>query len=153
MSDEAQIGWASCMGCCALAVILAVLSVVGYACSWVGEAADVAKKEFGASALLKKYEEFKDISAALDAKIASIQVMEGSLHEMEKDKINWTRADKEQYYLMVNETNGMKASFNGLAAEYNSAMSKFNYKFCNVGDLPQGADKPLPREYKSYLIK
>ena len=42
---------------------------------------------------------------------------------------------------------------NQLCAEYNSAMSKFNYRFTNIGDLPEGATEPLPREYKPYINK
>jgi hypothetical protein len=45
----------------------------------------------------------------------------------------------------------MKYSFNQLAADYNAQMAKINYAFCNVGQLPQGATTPLPREYKPYI--
>lgn len=40
-----------------------------------------------------------------------------------------------------------------VTAEYNAAMVKFNYAFCNVGTLPQGATTPLAREYKTYLTE
>jgi hypothetical protein len=40
---------------------------------------------------------------------------------------------------------------NELCSEYNSAMSKFNYAFTNVGSLPQGATTVLPKEVKPYI--
>jgi hypothetical protein len=59
----------------------------------------------------------------------------------------------ERLSIWQSEVAGVKASYNLLAADYNSAMSKFNYAFCNVGKLPQGAVEPLPREYKPYIYK
>ena len=53
--------------------------------------------------------------------------------------------------LWRSEVAGVKASYNGLAAEYNAQMAKFNWQFCNVGDLPKGADVALPREFKPYV--
>jgi hypothetical protein len=47
---------------------------------------------------------------------------------------------------------GIKASYRTLAAEYNAAMAKFNYRFANAGDLPEGATEPLPREFATYAI-
>jgi len=32
-------------------------------------------------------------------------------------------------------------------------MAKFNWAFANVGELPKGADRPLPREFKPYETK
>jgi hypothetical protein len=49
------------------------------------------------------------------------------------------------------ELDGVKASYNDLAADYNSAMSKANVNFTNVGDLPKGASEPLPREVAPYI--
>lgn len=47
---------------------------------------------------------------------------------------------------------GLKASYNELASQYNAAMVKFNYAFCNAGDMPDGSMQPLPRQYKPYII-
>lgn len=44
-----------------------------------------------------------------------------------------------------------KPSYNSLAADYNSQMAKFNWRFANKGDLPPGATDPLPREFKPYV--
>ncbi len=125
--------------------------------SWgVGRTIDVAKQELDPGILLKKYEWFKDASAQLDKKIADIQVYESRFKQMDitykkipRDK--WPRDDREQYNLWQTEVAGVKASFNSLAAEYNSQMTKINWRFTNIGDLPKGADKPLPREYKTYI--
>lgn len=126
-------------------------------CSTVAKDAEqTAVKEFKPSALLKKYEYFKDVSAQLDKKVADINVYSARFEQLKQDygylpRAQWGREDREQYNIWMSEVAGIKASYNELAAEYNSAMSKFNYSFCNVGQLPQGATTPLPREYKPYL--
>lgn len=66
-------------------------------------------------------------------------------------RTDWPRADLEQYNLWSSEFAGVIASYNGLAAEYNAQMSKANWAFTNVGDLPDGASEPLPREFATYL--
>lgn len=121
--------------------------------SLFSEAAQVGQEEFGPRALLVKYELFKDQAAALDSKRATIEVTEQALAELRTQQTSWTRADREEYYLRVSELRGLKASYNSLAAEYNASMSKFNYRFANVGELPEGASQPLPREFKPYLEK
>ncbi len=129
--------------------------VLGLSCvlTTFGKVAKVAQEELGPSALLKKYSDFKDMAAVLEAKKASIEVNENLAANMEKDKASWQRQDKEAYYLLQAEIAGMKSSFNQLASEYNSNMSKIHYRFCNTGELPQGAKDPLRREFKAYLVK
>lgn len=117
-------------------------------------AAQVVKKEFYPDALLRKYEWFKDAAAALDAKQADIAVYDNRLKGMLSDyegvkRKDWPRDAREQYSIWASEAAGVRASYNGLAAEYNSEMVKFNWKFTNVGDVPQGG-RPLPREYRPY---
>jgi hypothetical protein len=134
----------------------AVVGVIGYVGGWFGEAAKVTQEQFGPQALLQKYEWFKDASAQLDAKVANIQAMEQRQADLTaqyqgQPRNKWLRSDAEQYNQTAAEIAGLKANYNDLAAEYNSAMSKFNYRFTNVGDLPQGATKVLPREYKPYV--
>lgn len=121
-----------------IVALLLVMSVIGRGCSVLNEAANVAQSELGPAALLKKYTWFKDAAASLDAKRADIAVYES----MASKHGNSELADS--------EVAGMKASYNRLAAEYNAAMSKINYRFCNVGDLPPGAE-PLPREFRNYV--
>lgn len=133
-----------------LVVVIMVATVLG-----CNEAAEVAREEFGPKALLAKYEWFKDTAAELDKKQADIKVYDGRITAMNdtyKDlpRQEWPREDREQYNLWTSEVAGAKAGYNSLAAEYNAQMAKINWKFTNAGDLPKGADTPLPREFKTY---
>jgi hypothetical protein len=91
-----------------------------------------------------------------DKKLADIEVYKVRQKAMEESYTNiprskWDRTDKEQFNLWQQEVAGVIASYNSIAAEYNSQMSKANWAFTNVGSLPEGATKPLPREIKPYL--
>ena len=141
-----------------LAIVFLVLPVTGWIFGWFGQAGDVAKEEFGPQALLEKYEWFKDAAAQLDKKQADILVYEGritAMNETYKDlpRQKWPREDREQYNIWSSEFAGVKASYNTLAADYNAQMAKFNWRFANIGELPKGADKPLPREFKPYTTQ
>lgn len=111
------------------------------------DAKDTIYNELKVSTLLKKYEYFKDLSAAIDKKRADIE-----LYQIEIS--SYTKED-DRFYVeqRKSELIGIIAMHNQLCAEYNSAMSKFNYRFTNTGDLPEGATEPLPREYKPYINK
>ena len=141
-----------------LVLISVGLSVFGYCAGWFSETASVAQAEFGPSAMLKKYEWFKDAAAQLEKKQADIMVYDNRMKSMADTykgvgRIKWPREDREQYNVWSSEVAGVKASYNSLAAEYNAEMAKFNWRFANVGELPKGADKPLPREYKPYVAQ
>lgn len=113
-----------------------------------GNTADTIHKEFSASALLKKYEYFKDLSAAIDSKRADLNVYKENLNDYKiKDK-----DDKFYYEQSKAEAMGILMMYNQLVSEYNAGMSKFNYSFCNVGTLPASNLEPLPREHKPYLL-
>lgn len=136
-----------------------VVSLVFTALGFIGGAVDngvkVAQKEFYPDALLRKYEWFKDASAALDAKSATIEVYTKRFQALKAEygttpRSGWARDDREQYSIWASEVAGIKASYNLLSADYNSEMAKFNWRFTNVGDVPQGG-KPLPREYRPYI--
>lgn len=138
--------------------ILFIVSLAVVSCRYANDASNTMYNEVKVSSLLKKYTMFKDMSAALDAKIASIQVYEKRFESLKKDygtskRSEWSREDREQANLWESEVSGIKASYNELAARYNADMAKINYRFCNVGDLPQGATDPLPRNYKPYLTE
>ena len=111
------------------------------------------EKIYTPSELLKKYEFYKDLSSTLDRRKADISVYDGELSRFEKkyEERSMPKDEREYYNKMNSERLGLINSYNQLASEYNSAMSKFNYRFCNVGDLPKGATDPLPREFKSYI--
>jgi hypothetical protein len=141
-----------------MAILAIAIGCLGYLFGFWGQAMDVAIDEVGPKALLKKYQWFKDASAQLDKKTADIKVYESRFKSMEDGykgtpRVQWPRDDREQYNLWQSEVAGIKASYNGLAAEYNSNMSKINWAFCNKGELPKGADQPLPREYKPYVTQ
>ena len=134
-----------------LPILLIGCHILGAGWNWVGKSIDVVSKEVDPAYLLKKYEWFKDASASLDNKIATIQVMDNRIASI--DKVTAQRSDKEQMYVWMSEVAGIKASYNQLVSEYNSQMSKLNWRFCNVGNLPQGATEVLPREYNPYETK
>lgn len=131
------------------------LSLTGLVCGAANDASNVVRKEFYPSALLKKYEWFKDAAAALDEKIATISTYEAR-NKQTKDEYgkpsSWPRDVREQNAIWQSELAGIKASYNLLAADYNSQMVKFNWRFCNVGDVPEGGTA-LPREYKPYITQ
>jgi len=142
---------------CLIMVGMLGLFVASVAMGWIGGAAEVAQKEFGAGELLRKYEWFKNASAALDEKKANIAIYAKRVDVLEESykgilRRDWPRDERERHGQMSAELVGQKAAFNALAADYNAQMAKFNWKFCNAGDLPRGADVPLPREYKPYIL-
>jgi hypothetical protein len=116
--------------------------VLWFILGMAGDAAQTVKKEYAPSALLKKYESFKDMSAAIDKKMADIQLYQEQIAE-ETDKV-----EKNQ---LKAEMRGIIAIHNQLCADYNAQMSKFNYRFTNKGDLPATNLEPLPREIKPYI--
>jgi two-component SAPR family response regulator len=136
--------------------VMVLLIITLASCRYVEDAQDTAYKEFKPSALLEKYEYYKDASAQLDKKVADIGVYNTRINELKIEytgvaRKDWARDDREQMSIWQSELAGVKASYNLLAADYNAAMAKFNYAFCNVGDMPKGAETPLPRSYKPYI--
>ena len=136
-----------------------IISITFGTCNTVSKMVDDGQQtvydEYKPSELLKKYSWFKDASANLDAKIANLAVYHKRLTDLADQYKNisrssWPREDREQYSQWQTEEDGILSSYNDLAAEYNSSMAKFNWRFCNKGTLPQGAEIPLPRDYKPY---
>jgi len=139
-----------------LPILLLTLTIGARGCQWMGKAVDTVAKEVDPANLLRKYEWFKDAAAQLDKKRADIDVYQARLTQMEKDyegtpRKDWDRTDKQQMSVWQSEVAGVKASYNALAAEYNAQMAKINWRFCNRGQLPKGAENPLPREYAPYI--
>lgn len=124
--------------------IIALFFVISLSLRMCGDASNVVQKEFSPSAMLKKYEYFKDLSSAIDEKRATIDVYESQLK-------NISNHEDYQYQQTTAEMIGLISMHNSLCAEYNSAMSKFNYAFCNKGTLPATNLEPLPREIKPYI--
>ena len=162
MKEETS-GW-SIFGKLMLALILIIIpmSLILKACGaitgWWSKAIDVVSEELSPKELLRKYTWFKDCAAVLDKKQADIEVYDTKAKSILKDyegvpRKDWPRDERETIRQWETEFAGIKASYNQLAAEYNSQMSKINWRFCNVGGLPQGANQVLPREYREYLVK
>lgn len=130
----------------------------GVAGSIVDQARHVVVEEFGPKKLFERYQWFKDAAAQADKKVADLKVYEARFVQLEAmydgvPRSKWARDDREQWSIWRSEYAGVAASFNDLAAEYNAAMVKINFRMTNVGDLPAGAMEPLPREFKPYLVK
>jgi hypothetical protein len=128
-----------------VAIIMFIIIPTTLILNMCGDGANVIQKEFSPSAMLKKYEYFKDLSSAIDEKRATIQVYESQLAGV-KDHESF------QYQQTQAEMMGLISMHNSLCSEYNSAMSKFNYAFCNKGELPASNLEPLPREIKPYIL-
>lgn len=123
-----------------LALVL-IFGAISYGLSWFGGAAEVAQQEFGAKAAVTKYEWFKDAAAQLQKKQSDIIVYESRLASLKEayggtPRTQWSRVDQEAYNLASSEIAGSKAAYNMLAAEYNSASSKFNWRGF-AGSVPQ----------------
>ena len=117
-------------------------------------------EQFKPEELLRKYEWFKDAASQLDQKASTLKVYEKNFSNMKtmygvdsNNRRKWSRDDREQWNIWESEYTGIKASYNDLAAEYNSSMVKFNYRFCNTGELPAGQSQTLPREYRVYITE
>lgn len=115
--------------------------VAAYAFGWFGEAAQVAKEEFGPRASLRKYEWFKDAAQQLQAKKANIESSEADLAVAKAEWAGTAPTDvprdvREAMDLRRKEVLGLKANFNQLAAEYNANVGKVNWSAMNVDDLP-----------------
>jgi len=128
-----------------LFILGTVLSIASYAFGWFSEAATVAKDEFGAKASLKKYEWFKDCSAAIEQKGHTINVYSTNVSNMQDSysgipRKDWDRLDKQQYNVWSMEITGLKASYNKVVEEYNAQSSKFNWSLYNQTELPKKYD-------------
>lgn len=140
------------------AIVLAVVGTgvraVLFPLHYANRVATVVAAQIDPAVLLKKYEWFKDAHAALDAKIANIRTYERRFVDTRTlygpVAAKWPRDVREQYAIWQSEVSGVVASYNDLAAEYNSQMAKINWRFTNRGDLPAGATDPLPRAYVPY---
>lgn len=162
MSNSTSSAALGALSVAALAIGIPVLAAAGlllHGCNAVTSTAhraiSVTAAQFDPATMLKRYEWFKDASAQCEKKLADIKVYENRFKQLKSDygdkpRIEWAREDREQYNLWTSEVAGVEASYNTLAAEYNAAMAKINFRFTNVGDLPAGATSPLPREFKPY---
>ena len=140
--------------CLLLLIAGAGLTIINFSCKMANNGLTVIYNEFSPSALLAKYSHLKDLHAALSSLKSTITVLQSNLDTAKstygEDPLKWPRDVRQDIASARQELVGTRARFNQLAAEYNADMVKFNYRFCNVGDLPHGATEPLPREYVIY---
>jgi len=152
--ERGRTGWTLFKVLLTLMFVGAGLSAVGYTLGWFKDAGQVVREEFGPKAALHKYEWFKDAGAQLDKKKADIGVYETRMTQLRSDygdapRSEWDRTDKEQMNQWSVEVAGVTASYNSLAAEWNSQISKFNWQVFQ-GDLPEGASDLLSRDFAPY---
>ena len=128
--------------CCLLAAVaVPATCVVGGLGWWAGEAAGVARDEFGPRAAVRKYEWFKDAWAQLQAREANIRERKTQLAALEDSyagasRGQWAREDRQTWAQISAEVSGMVAAYNALAAEYNANRSKATFSFAERG-LPE----------------
>ncbi len=127
---------------------LIALSVLLFGIRQCNTASNVAFKQTNAETVLIRYEWFKDAHNQLNAKLANIQTQEAVVKIMELryagiKATEWQRADVDSYTNANAALAGIKMSYNNLAAEYNSNMSKVNYVYCK----PTDGSAALPKEF------
>jgi hypothetical protein len=115
------------------------------------DAEETAYQEFRPKNSLRKYEWFKDAAAQLGAMRADIEVYRARMDALDAtyesaSRLKWARSDVEQYNVWSSELAGVRAAYNGLAAEYNASMSKFNWAYA-------AGEEPLPREFRVYVTQ
>lgn len=136
-----QIGFISII---TISILVAIIWGIGTVFGLFAETASVAQQEFGATAMVHKYEWFKDAASQLDRKKADLTMFDARINSLKKSGTPDSVAQAEA------ERIGVASSYNDLAARYNSAMAKINWRFANVGNVPAGSE-PLPREYREYV--
>jgi hypothetical protein len=142
------------IGCSILALVFVVtvvlalftvgLGFIGLGTSTVNRALEEAGSQFD------RYQQFKDLAAAIDALGANIDLQQARLAAIETTpRSQQDRFDKQEGAQVRAELIGVRSKYNAMAAQYNAAMAKINYRYANIGMMPEGAE-PLPREFRTY---
>ena len=131
---------------CGVAALVAIVWVFGLvfgtadtAASVASEAVSVAHEQYGPRAAVVKYEWFKDAAAQLARKQADLTIYEENAKRCAVRQV--TRDERDACNTTLSEYTGAKVSYNDLAAQYNSNMSKVNWQFASAS---------LPREVAPY---
>jgi hypothetical protein len=125
-----------------------VISVTGYALGWFGEAANVAQKEFGATAALHKYEWFIDQSTRIGKMDQDIDLFKSRVTEVKTryatygEPKDWMLDVRVQYNAEIKTATedlvAVISQRNNIVRDYNAASSKFNWTpFKTRPDAPQ----------------
>jgi len=132
-----------------LMLLSVVLGAIGYGLGWFGEAADVAREEYGPRAALQKYEWFVDQSAAIQKMDQDIAIYRQRLDDVKAqyadgygaNMASWPPDVRMQYNHQASQARddltAVISQRNNLVREYNAASAKFNWKpFKSKTDLP-----------------
>ena len=96
-------------------------------------------REAGPSALLKKYEWFKNqyqASEQIRTRMNSAQENVKSFVDEFPDRSKWTWQDKDEYQRIKAVYEGYKSQYNSIVADYNAQSSKFNWRGLKTFELP-----------------
>ncbi len=115
----------------------------GWIAGWTSNGLSAAHKEFDPSAMLRKYEWFKDQYAQMQQISKRTEDAESRIKRFESfngapSKWGWQTHD--EYNRLGTVLQGYKDQYNSLAAEYNSQSSKFNWKKFK-GEVPQAIEE------------
>lgn len=123
-----------------ITILVILIGGIAYTLGWFGEAAHVARDEYGPRATVRKYEWFKDTAQALRRQQADIKIQEAAIAQFRVDygatTAQWPRDVRETYAQRQAELAGLKLMFNRTAAEYNANATKVNWSHVNVDGLP-----------------
>lgn len=138
-------------------VISAILGTVGYAFNWFGEAAQVAREEFGPRGALHKYEWFIEQASAIEKMDKDVEIFKGRLVGVKdqyqgygEDMSKWPPHIQSQYNSNIgtarNDLVAIVSQRNNLVKEYNAASEKFNW-----APFKTKVDKPRER-FQEYAV-
>lgn len=141
-----------------VAIAIAAISGVGYLFGWFGEAAQVAKDEFGPKAALEKYGWFIDQAnriEKMDGDIALFEKRASGIDEQYagygKNMSAWPPHIQVQYNQAKQQSRddlvAVSSQRNNLVREYNAASEKFNW-----APFQTRPDKPKER-FHEYAVK
>jgi len=119
--------------------IMVLFLLVGYSLGWFGEAAKVAKEEFGPTAALQKYEWFIEQANRIEKMDKDVSMFELRLAKIEdqyeaygSDKSKWPPDIRVQYNREYQQGRedllAVASQRNNLVRDYNAASEKFNWK-------------------------
>lgn len=156
-----EVGWTAGKVVCVIIVLMVagtVLGIIGSGLGWFGEAATVAREEFGPRAALQKYEWFIDRANAIEKMDQDVKMFEERGANVEKqyegygaDKSKWAPDVRLQYNSARQQGRddllAVASQRNNLVREYNAASDKFNWS-----PFQTRPDKPKER-FHEYAVK
>lgn len=129
-----------------IGIILLGMLITASSCRWVNDGVETAHQEYDPSAMLKKYEWFKNQSARIqkmDQDIANAKTLrDGIKAQFEadngKDHKSWDPVTRKQYQDKVDLQDQMVmanvSQRNSVVADYNAQSAKFNWSSFKTND-------------------